>query len=117
MRREVHVALRRLEIGVACPLLNCPHRHAAHRQVGAEGVPELVEIPRFRQPSPLARHLEPALERRHLDRRPVGLPEEALAAEMADGVHGRTQPRGKRDPTALTSLRSTNLTFPVVPYD
>ncbi|MDV7403096.1 hypothetical protein RZS08_67350, partial [Arthrospira platensis SPKY1] len=61
-RRQVHVALRGLQVGVPGELLDRPDRRAAHGQVRAEGVPQAVRRAEAQVGSPTREH-EPVAER------------------------------------------------------
>src|SRR2546421_395199 len=80
--REVHVAHRRLQVGVSGQFLNRSHRSAAHGEMRAERVPELVKVPALWESRAARRALEPALQRWHLHAFAALLPEEALAAKV-----------------------------------
>jgi hypothetical protein len=100
-------SLRMVVVRSACPASSWIVLAGAPRMARCEQkvCRSLMQVLARRQPCPLAGHLHPRLQRFDPDRPPVGLPEEALAPEVADRRKLRFRKAGsERDTASLAAL-------------
>ena len=98
---------------MAGQLLNRLRRGSTHREMRAEGVPQLVDVAGDGKPAGSLRALQPAPQGVLTDWLPVALVEYPRSSKVPDRLQGGSKARRRRDPSRLASLGRAALAVPI----